>query len=399
MTINSNLLRPVYGALTVAALLSVAACEPKTSDPVTPEGTAYALFGSVGTAPNVQSLILQTNNLTEGTVSALGNGLDITGSNFSRRSTIQKDGFFYNIDGVAGKLGKYKLTNGKLETIREVPFADITLFNWFQWIDANTLLLTADGETKFNYAIINTENLTVTKTGTLPVPAPANGGAMFIGVHHVRDGKLHLFYSHFDGPNYEAEDTSRVAVMDYPAMTNVTISKDTRSTYPGCGYGNTPGAFEDENGDIYVITGPGPWSAYRPELPTGIFRVKKGARVFDPSYFFNTTKATAGEQQQGMWYLGNGKALVKSANPTVAVYPNFAFDYYVADVRTQTMTKLELPKSNANFKGEVLVENGKARIAIDTDGYVYTYDPATGSITKGLKVNGLNSVDLLLRVN
>ena len=78
------------------------------------------------------------------------------------------------------------------------------------------------------------------------------------------------------------------------------------------------------------------------------------------------------------------------------------FDYYVVDVAAKTKTKLELPLSKVVHASTVVVENGKAYIAAAlsiSGNFVWTYDIASGSLTKGLEIKGVDNVNWISRFN
>jgi hypothetical protein len=99
-----------------------------------------------------------------------------------------------------------------------------------------------------------------------------------------------------------------------------------------------------------------------------------------------------------MWYIGNGKAIVRSRIAGTSIDTDHYF--CVIDVKSGALIKkLDLPAD----KGErmvngVIVEDGKAFIAVnaaDKD-YIWQYDPATDKLTKGVEVVG--GIDYILRI-
>jgi hypothetical protein len=380
----------IYSVAMAASLSVMMSCKDDKGTEVDPgsDSENYLVLGKVGTGTTAQHIMLETSSLSEGKVTALGQGVDVTEKGLVR-GTIEKDGFFYKINAAAGKFGKYRVSNGALEVVQEVPFTAVSRENWHQWMDDNTLLMCGDGgdAKHFDYAIVNTKDMAVIKSGDLPIPAPQE--VMYMGAFRVRENKLYVYYSHYNETDWSADDTSRLAVMDYPALTNVMVKKDTRTTAPGMGYELTPGDLITENGDIYAISGPGPWAAWRQGVPTGIHRIKAGQDDFDPDYFFNTTEASGGLNQQGLWYLGNGKALTRQAGEW---YWPEGFDWYVLDLHSQSMTKLDIPRSLQSWYGNILFKEGKVYISADKDYHIYIYDIASGTVTKGAQIEGVNEI-------
>jgi hypothetical protein len=114
--------------------------------------------------------------------------------------------------------------------------------------------------------------------------------------------------------------------------------------------------YTDEKGDIYVIC----WASYGyvPGQKSGFLRIKKGATDFDPDYFFNISDMTIAGIEGGhvtltnFCYGANGIAYISGNNPSYSSNP---IDYvndkviqsFKVDLYNQTVTALDLPRSNA----------------------------------------------------
>lgn len=97
-----------------------------------------------------------------------------------------------------------------------------------------------------------------------------------------------------------------------------------------------------------------------------------------------------------LYGLGQGKALIKIVRKSRArqymdYLNNQVAEYYLLDLKTQTRTRLNLPLDRLSFTENVLVENGKAYIAVcekKNESHIWEYTPATGALKRGLKVEG-----------
>ena len=133
------------------------------------------------------------------------------------------------------------------------------------------------------------------------------------------------------------------------------------------------------------------------------------SRITRGSWHTGSVFAVSGGNREyyGLWDLGNGKALTRMGRTDLLkTFEDYTatdvFEYYVLDLVTKTRTKLNLPLDKGVRTSPVWVENGKAYIAVSssTEGhFVYTYDIASGVITKGLEIKGLDYVNWISRFN
>jgi hypothetical protein len=359
----------------------------------------YSAMLCVGAWPNTAYYIAEVPSLTEGTISLKGNGAEMTGKVYAQ-DVIQKDGFYYHANFGSGRLGKYHVENGVLIADKEVPF---TWLNWssFAWVDAQTLVVFGTGDGEGRYAVVKVGDMTVT-TGKLDLEAkPAGFEDYSIGFAEYRANKLFVGYgfASTDWTNYPdmpVYQKFNVAVVAYPAMTIESTISDVRTTTPGGPIVYAPASFIDENNDIYFISDP--VSGYDYKSPSAVYRIKSGSTQLDASYYFNFSSKVNNEMGAAMWYIGNGKAIVRTRTAGQSIDSDHS--YSVIDVKAGTfIKKLDLPAD----KGErmvqaVVVEDGKAYIAVnavDKD-YVWEYDPATEKLTHGAEFVG--GVDYILRL-
>lgn len=401
---NRFLTSPLKVLLVALVALILNGCSNDNNEtPPEPEAGKYSAIVAVGGWPNIAYYIADVPSLTSGTISLQGNGAEMTGKVYAQ-DVIQKDGFYYHANFGSGRFGKYHVENGALIVDKEVPF---THLNWssYAWPDAQTLVIFGTGEnagkTEGRYAIVKVADMSIT-TGKLDLqPFPTGFSEYAMGFAEYRAGKLFLGYSFGSSdwslyPNMPVYQQLNVAVINYPAMTVESNISDIRSTCPGGPIVYAPASFQDENGDIYFMTDP--VYNYDYKSPSAVYRIKNGSTTLDQSYYFDfSAKANKG-LGAAMWYVGNGKAIVRTRVAGESIDAEHSFS--VIDVRTGTfLKKLDLPAD----KGErmvqaVLVEDGKAYIAVnavDKD-YIWEYDVAADKLTPGAQFMG--GIDFILRL-
>jgi len=364
-----------------------------------PVKSQYSAILCVGSWPNTAYYIADIPSLTSGSVSLAGNGAEMTGKVYAQ-DIIQKDGFYYHANFSSGRLGKYHVENNVLIVDKEIAFSWL---NWssYTWVDNNTLVIVGDGNNEVRYAVVKVDNMTVT-TGKLNLNAKPDGfDAYTIGFAQYRDNKLFIGYGFgsTDYTNYPAMPVypkAYVAVVSYPAMTVDKSIEDTKTTTFGGPNVYAPSSFVDENNDLYFISDP--VYNYDYTSPSLMYRIKSGSTEIDPAYSFNFSAAANNEKVPAMWYIGNGKAIVRSRINGESIDADHYFS--VIDVRNgKLIKKLDLPVDKGErMVNAVIVEDGKAFIAVnaaDKD-YIWQYDPATDQLTKGVEFVG--GIDYILRI-
>lgn len=387
----------------VCLAFCISSCSKKSDTPgdgQTQDGNAFAIVGEV-TNPSA-SYFLSAGSLASGSVTAVGKGAEITGA-----ARLFKKGFYYNI--VTGNLVKYKYENNLLTPAGQVAVTGSALYSY--WLNDETLIvcngtITAPSNV-LTYSIVNVTTMTVTKSGSLTLTGlAATDKAIYMSGCILRNNRLYIPYVVYHS-GWTATDVAYLASVDYPSMTNLTITSDTRSAYAGS-FSSVIPSTALLNGDIYMLTNTGDRWAATPNKPSAVYRIKAGENAFDASYFFDLSAISAGNREfYGFWDLGNGKAITRLGRTGLLTtfddyFTTDVFDYYVVDVVAKTKTKLDLPLSKVVHASTVIVENGKAYIAVasSTSGnYVYTYDIASGSITKGLEIKGLDNVNWISKFN
>ncbi|MGA9650471.1 DUF4374 domain-containing protein [Pedobacter sp.] len=393
--LKTNSKRFVLSAL-VLFVAGFSACKKGGSaEPEVPSTTNnFSLFVDAGTPSG--AYILRTSSLSEGSVTTTGNGVET-----SLTVITSKDGYYYATND-AGNLVKFSSDNKKITVAKEIPFTQISWAYWssfYIWKDAKTLIFfSVNSGLQYEYASLNVETMAFTASGNINIPKPPAGYYYWGNSATFIDNKLYISYTR----NADADDISvnesYLASIDYPAMNNIVVTTDTRFNFPSHYTLHMPGAFTD-NGTAYFLNSPTIWATKMTNKPFGVYRVKSGSTQTDATYFYELTDRTK-EEALGLYHVGNGKAIVKIMDKTQidgssAYGSKYITDYYLVDVANQTKTKINIPKSiSGGYSENVLVDNGVVYIAAKTaDGfYVYVYNVATGTVTRGLKLEGITSL-------
>jgi len=389
--------------LTLGAAICLSSCKKSNDETPTDsvqDGNSFVIVGEVNSPSALYMLTAGT--LTSGSVTAAGAGVEMTGN-----GRLFKKGYYYTI--VNGQLVKYKYENQILTTAGQVTLTGSTLYSY--WLNDTTLIVwngtTTAPANIMTYNIVNVETMTSTKSGSITLTGlVATDKAIYLSGSVLRGNRLYIPYAIYHS-GWTATDISYLASVDYPSMENLTITTDTRSAYAGA-FSSVIPSTAVLNGDIYMITNTGDRWGATPNKPSAIYRIKAGENKFDTSYFFDLSAISDGNREYyGLWDLGNGKALTKVGRPgllnTFTDYTSTdVFDYYVIDLTAKTRTKLDVPLSKVVHASTVVVENGVAYIAVASSSagnFVWSYTVASGALTKGLEIKGVDNVNWISKFN
>ncbi|SMG05874.1 DUF4374 domain-containing protein [Sphingobacterium psychroaquaticum] len=394
---------------------SLQSCK-KSDSPDTPEPETEKVFAVGGMVMEPDgSYIFQTGNLTGGEISFVGKGANVTNQEPGFLAFITKSGFYYSYLSSENTLTKYSYVNQTMQTVKAIPFVleDGYRYN-HQWIDNNTLLIYAY---QGDYKIVNVESMTVTKEGKFNLPTKAGLTGPIVGFAEVKDNKLHVGYWYGDekyptavapGKQNYATGTAYFAVFDYPSLSNPVYSEDNRSTSPGNDRNGVLKTFT-YNDDLYIVTSPFEMVAQNWDKPHGIYRIKKGTSVVDPTYFLNLSEKLNGDVVLGGGYAGNGKLLIRRIRMDLALtWGSYGFanvqEFHVVDMASGSITKLNVPLAKSQPTApNILADEGKVYFPVNTkdiDGnfFLYNYDSTTGLVNKGVQIKDVDAVNGLFRL-
>lgn len=394
--------------LTSAILSFLYSCSQNTENSNMLAGKNYSIYilGKDG-----KEYIVETNSLDSGKILPEQQGA-ILDAKAMDRDIIVKNGSYYHLNRKKAELSKYNVQNDSFHSIASIPLKDFSIENYL-WVGKDSLLLTGLDIKDFKqtkYVLIETGKMSLLSSGNLAIPQPSGKfTSMSIGFVELRKNRLLLGYTYhqqLSSSNYTTSDTTYIAELDYPQMNLLKIDKDTRSTYPGGINTVQSYSFNDEHNNYYFMSCPGIALGNRPDLPTGIFRIKAGEENLDKDYFINISSSLINNHAYGMWYIGNNKAIIRSERKDLYKglsdhYSTAHFEFYLVDLAAaKVLKKLNLPLDKGTRRECVIVKDNLTYIAVNssTEGnFIWIYNPKTDDLKKGLELAG--NTDFIMRID
>ncbi|GAB3250985.1 hypothetical protein GCM10027347_09130 [Larkinella harenae] len=385
-------------------LVQLIGCTPEKKDSTPDHKKKYSLYVMM---KDGAEYLVQTDTLDSGFMDPLAQGTRVTPSRLFYELIVHQNQY-YRLSWKDSKFLRNTVENKEFKQTGSIQLTGQWSVDNYNWLGDTLLILGHDfRQSEVRYAKITLDHLKA-QEGTVNLPKPTDGfNSMSIGFSTFLNGDLYLGYTyHKTGLNsYTTSDTLYVTQLTYPGLKTVRTFKDSRSTYPGGINTRQSHFFTDENGDFYFIACPGIALGDHPSKPTGIFRIRKSDGALDPDYFFNLSASPIHNHGYGFWSIGHGKAIVRTERKALFrgmqdhyLVPHF--DFYVLDLARQTTTRLNLPLDKGTARNCVLMENGRVYITLNPnteDSYVWIYDPATGSLRKGLQFD--KQVDYVIRLD
>lgn len=352
--------------------------------------------------------LIQTDSLSAGHINSPLQGIPVEYPGLFY-DLIVKDNSYYWYNSSRKAFVRHELIDQSFKETSSIPMKGIDFVENYLWVNEETLMIigTTEKDGTVKYALIHTKDMTA-KEGLLPVPPPASPfNTTSVGFSTLMNGKLLVGYTYhmiLPGNSYSTSDTMYIEEISYPEFTPVSRTKTTKSTYPGGVNTRQPHSFTDEKGDFYFIACPGIATGNHPDKPTGIFRINKSTGQLDPDFFFNVSASPIQNHGYGFWYMGNGKAIVRTERKGYFTgmkdhYKIHHFDFYVLDLHTQTVRRLELPLDKGTARQAILIENGLVYITINPltgPNAVWIYNPETEELKEGLTFD--ETTDFIVRM-
>lgn len=387
----------ILAAMAVGVLTS---CEDDLAAEQETPNAPYVLSLGVTSNGNTTYYVVSTDNLMEGTINAVGKGIEQNGYH-----DYQKGGnsiFCIGGMGVTSATSVVRGADGLLKEQGEFVF-DNSLSGFCQ-VDANTMVglevptnKESGSQLTFYTVDANTAAILAKNTDTAVDPIdrldwPSITGMMYSG------GNLYVTYTPMNSMTFETAytDTCFVAVYSYPDMQFVKLMKDTR-VGPGGSWGAFNGLMKDENDNLYVMSNSAISNGYSQSTKhAGFLRINKGETEFDADYFFDFEVLTGGLKPAHVAYVGNGLvfAEVSTLNPQTANdrWGDKSLKCCIIDLVNQTVTDVEgIPVHNGNGgrRFAYLTEGNNVYLPVSTsDGvYIYRTDVTTARAERGARVS------------
>ena len=387
----------ILAAMAVGVLT---ACEDDLAAEQETPNAPYILSLGVTSNGNTTYYVVSTDNLMEGTINAVGKGIEQNGYHDYQQGSNSI--FCIGGLGLTNATAVVRGADGLLKEQGEFVF-DNSLSGFCQ-VDDRTMVglelpVNKESGSQLTFYTVDAQSAAIldknTSTTVDPIDRldwPSVTGMMYSG------GNLYVTYTPMNSLTFETAytDTCYVAVYSYPDMKFVELMKDTRMG-PGGSWGAYNGLMKDEHDDLYVMSNSALSNGYSQSTKhAGFLRIKKGATTFDANYFFDFEAATGGLKPAHVAYVGNGLvfAEVSTLNPQTANdrWGDKSLKCCIIDLVNQTVTDIDgIPVHNGNGgrRFAYLHEGGYVYLPVSTpDGvYIYRTDIATARAERGARVS------------
>lgn len=387
----------ILAAMAVGVLTS---CEDDLAAEQETPNAPYVLSLGVTSNGNTTYYVVSTDNLMEGTINAVGKGIEQNGYHDYQQGSNSI--FCIGGLGLTSATTVVRGADGLLKEQGEFVF-DNSLSGFCQ-VDDNTMVglelpVNKESGSQLTFYTVDAKSAAIldknTSTTVDPIDRldwPSITGMMYSG------GNLYVTYTPMNSMTFETAytDTCFVAVYSYPDMKFVELMKDTRMG-PGGSWGAYNGLMKDEQDNLYVMSNSALSNGYSQSTKhAGFLRIKKGATEFDSDYFFDFEAATGGLKPAHVAYIGNGLvfAEVSTLNPQTANdrWGDKSLKCCLIDLKNQTVTDVEgIPVHNGNGgrRFAYLNEGSYVYLPVSTpDGvYIYRTDVHTARAERGARVS------------
>ena len=428
----------IYSLLVVSVMALVACDENNNSNtpPINTAEGAYVIASSVTVSGNTSYVLLTSDKLDDGSVSAVNNGLVNDGATywvFYRNKYLY--GLTYN-QGNAGTTRSYIMGDNGIEA-RAAEYA-VRRFTTYGIYD-KYIMTTSTGDGPSEYADVNgyipqsflvswldvvgetyitndtrqeiysAENFLgngeyVTLAGLLESNGKLWSVAVPMGLSQygvkdgngrwVREGYADLIKTEAGGSGsgaYEKDelqwtqypDECWVAIFDDETLSSKKLIRTDKISY-ACGRNKSQyyqTIWAADNGDIYVFS---PSYAktmsdvrQKTTLDAGVVRIKAGTQEFDPNYYYNIESQTDGKSFLRCWHIADDYFLMLMYDRPLTESGFTANQLAVFKGETGQLTYVDgMPETEkiSSFGNAVYNENGKVYVTVTTtDGYPSIY--------------------------
>ena len=428
----------IYSLLVVSVMALVACDENNNSNtpPINTAEGAYVIASSVTASGNTSYVLLTSDKLDDGSVSAVNNGLVNDGATywvFYRNKYLY--GLTYN-QGNAGTTRSYIMGDNGIEA-RAAEYA-VRRFTTYGIYD-KYIMTTSTGDGPSEYADVNgyipqsflvswldvvgetyitndtrqeiysAENFLgngeyVTLAGLLESNGKLWSVAVPMGLSQygvkdgngrwVREGYADLIKTEAGGSGsgaYEKDelqwtqypDECWVAIFDDETLSSNKLIRTDKISY-ACGRNKSQyyqTIWAADNGDIYVFS---PSYAktmkdvrQKTTLDAGVVRIKAGTQEFDPNYYYNIESQTDGKSFLRCWHIADDYFLMLMYDRPLTESGFTANQLAVFKGETGQLTYVDgMPETEkiSSFGNAIYNENGKVYVTVTTtDGYPSIY--------------------------
>lgn len=408
-------LKPIYTAAFLALLMS---CDSDpTPDPEPepePELQTYYFAGiEAAIDPAADVLSGAENGFEEGTISPVGNGFEQP----AWMTFLQgKDQIFAAGYTSAPEITSYELVDGELVKGESV-FTDLGIYAQ-EVVDESTIILMGAPRSGFSEKklyVVDSDAMTITNSALVDFGNMEEAGLMSFPTDiHLSGDKIFVsYYTITADGNFltPLSDQAKIAVFNYPALTLDKIITDDR--LPELGRYNSANVLEvDENGDMYTYASSSLACGFYPipTLNSGIVRVKSGETSFDSDYFIDFEELSGGYKINDMFYVGNGKAVVRVVMED-ETNPDYHWGTYdptseiplletgIVDLYNKTFTMLsDVPSGGGGWNSAYYIDGTKLYLGVSNSAYagISIIDTESSTVTQGAMIEGNYAKALLV---
>jgi hypothetical protein len=376
-------LHNLAAGLSLLAATALTGCFTEPDEGGKGGGDTTATYFTLGLTAAGMNYFLTVDSLLTGTVSPVGNGMEVPGSG---DNALQSGKYIYDFTRASKNISQYELkTDGTIVKVADIAGGAYVADRAYSRsiIDDSTLLIIDPlvwGGATMKWVAISIPAFTVRASGsfslpTTPIPGDTSDWRVNPGRTVVSGNKVYMGSVKWAlAPAGSARGTinpagSFVYALDYPSMTNPVEISTTKfnAELSGVSAVNT---FKTENGDMYFM-GTAGWftgSGFsKPDSSTNfgvVLRIKAGQTEFDTSYVLDFSKAL-GEPTNAMQlqYVGDNKAIAvlfeEADISTSAALDGDVYSFAKVDLAAKTVVKYSVPKSGSRLSRRGAVSGTK----------------------------------------
>ncbi|UBM59139.1 DUF4374 domain-containing protein [Marinilongibacter aquaticus] len=406
---NRSIIKPLSIAFMATAFLLSCSKDDEGSDPVNPspepetEVEKYVIAATPTATEGVADYLLTADDLSSGSISTVGNGIEQDGT---YRYYVSSNNKFFSMlygQGNPGAVTTYQLNEeGELEKLSDFQSETVQAF---AAVNEDVLLVKISRNSTSPIAYwyrLNTESLTFVDEGQINQQELTEDDelAFFSWITQIGD-KVYLPFFKVraccnDTFGTVGEDNAYVAIYSYPEMELEKVIKDERASFIGRYF--TKGLFVEDNGDAYAFSASVAQTnnEITSTKPSAVLRIKNGETEFDDAYYFDVETLAGGKSMTTWTQLGSGKYLVNMTESKTSAYAN-GLEYAIVDVLAKTYVEVSgIPQADEiqllTARNNYVSEDGKTvSVGItlkDGGSYVYNIDVDSATASQGLKVEG-----------
>ncbi|MDR0196325.1 MAG: DUF4374 domain-containing protein [Myroides sp.] len=387
----------------------------------------------IGASASKTNLLLTTNDLKSGDISAKGNGLAALGTTIFTYGGNRAYVFEYRQGDPSGMQSWLLRPDGNLnrQTTVDLPTREEFITNFGKYMIATTggvKLTSGERAQAFNFIDGNTGGINFTSYINVENIAEKGEYANFAGLENIGNNRFVMAIEPFKITKDDKEDNtsayrSRVWLAVFKFNENETdvnkrvqlekVVKDDRMSFAVARYRSSRISTIASGGDgfVYVFSPNAMLGKDKPSfspIPSSVLRFNTKTLEFDKNYQYDIESLSGGHKVHKVYALANNKFLL-NMNADIAIAWNSLSTPYnklaIFDGTTGEFKWVEGLPSAENIKvaQAPFVDGSDVYLPVtaESKSFVYTLDLATAKVTKGLEVKDLadGSIGTIGKIN